>query len=166
MRKGFTLIELFMAVVILGIISVGSFIAIYSFRGQNLQAAAERVAADLRFARGLALSGNKWIGVAFFIEPANSYFLYETDGTTDTALKDPTDPGKNYQINLANDYEQVLLTSVVAGGVSKIEFSPLGVPYLDKSGSSLGSVAVITLSNGNSQTTVQVEPETGRVVKP
>lgn len=166
MRKGFTLVELFMVILILGLISVGVFIAIFSFRRYYLQAAAERVAADLRFARGLALTGSKWIGVAFFADPVNTYFIYETDGTTDTALPNPTDQTKNYLISLAQDYEQVVILSVLSGGGNKVEFSPLGVPYSDKEGGKLTTAAVITLSNNTDQVTVRVEPETGRVVKP
>jgi prepilin-type N-terminal cleavage/methylation domain-containing protein len=166
MRRGFTLIELFLVVVILGIISVTGAIAFFSFRGQHLNAAAERVAADLRFARALSLSSNKWIGVAFFVAPVNSYFLYETDGTTDTPLSDPAGSGGNYLVTLANHYENVVLFSVDIAAGTKVEFSPLGTPYQDKAGSPLATAAVITLANDNAQTTVRIEPETGRVVRP
>jgi len=158
--KGFTLIELVMVIVILGIVSVVGFIAISSYQTQHLYAAAERIAGDLRYAKNLALTSTKWHGVAFDAGN-NTYRLYETDGEIDTAIKSPINPSTDYVVDLSDDYKGVTMSDVDIDDGIQVEFSPLGVPYTDKkTGNAILSVGIITLSD---DVTIRIAVETGRV---
>ena len=69
MKKGFTLIEL---IVVIGIMSLVSFIAISSARNflfkTRLESSAENIAATLRWARRLAITERKKYKVVFDLE--------------------------------------------------------------------------------------------------
>lgn len=170
-RKGWTLIELIMVMVLLGIVSVVAFINISSYRTQHLYAAAERIANDLRYVKNLALTTSKWHGVSF---TSSTYTLYETDGVIDTTLKSLISPAQGYVVNLGTDYHGVSISALVNLAGAKVEFSPLGVPYTDKNGFALVSTAQIVLSGtgasggcascgGTAFLSVYIDPQTGRI---
>jgi len=162
-RRGWTLIELVMVLVLLVIVGVVSFAAIDSYRTQYLRAAAERIANDLSYAKNLAQTSSTWHGVSFSITPLNSYSLYTTDGAIDTAIKSPQDPDQDYGVDIESDYSGVLISNVNIGAGSKVEFDPYGVPYTDKTGSALTADGVITLSIAGSTMTVMISAGTGRI---
>ncbi|MDI6731761.1 MAG: hypothetical protein QME05_04190 [Candidatus Margulisbacteria bacterium] len=89
--------------------------------------------------------------------------LYETNGTTDTAIKNPQDPGQNFTVNVFEENDGVSISSVDIQSGTKVEFDPHGVPYTDKTGSALTADGVITLSIAGSSVTVRIEAETGRI---
>jgi Tfp pilus assembly protein FimT len=165
-RKSFTLVELVIIIVITSILAVACFVAISSYQTQYLRAAAERIVNDLRDAKNQALSSTKWTGVIFQLPPANTYSVYTTDGTSDTLIKSPQDPGRDFTVNVAGDYPGVSISGANFDGGNKVEFSPLGVPYPDKSGSALAGTGIVTLSKGSATLTVDVDPQTGRVYIP
>ncbi|MFC1571385.1 Tfp pilus assembly protein FimT/FimU [Candidatus Margulisiibacteriota bacterium] len=161
-QRAFTLIELVMVIALLGILAVASFVAIGSFQSQHLNAAAERVAADLRYAKNLALTKTVWHGV-IYNTGTEVYEIYQTDGTTDTLIKKPEDLNQDFSVDLDNDYDGVGISSADIDSGSKVEFDPYGVPFTDKNGNAITSVGIITLSGGGSSVTVRIAPETGRV---
>lgn len=163
-RPAFTFIEMVMVIVLLGIVLAIGFVSINSYQTHHQRTAAERIANDLRMARNLALSSAKWHGV-IFSTINNNYSVYSTDGTTDTLLKKTYDPGQDYIVNIASDYQNVVISSVSIGGVGvKVEFDPYGVPWTDKNGSQLGSNGIITLTAGDGSTSnILIEPNTGRI---
>lgn len=156
------MIELVMVIVLLGIIAVTSFVVIRSYQTHHLYAAAERIAADLRYAKNLALTTTKWHGASFNLL-TDTYQLYETDGATDTVIEKPEDPAEGFVVDLANEYRGVGISSVNIDGGNKVEFSPLGIPYTDRNGSAIASTATITLSSGGSSVRVQIAPQSGRI---
>ncbi|MBU0686856.1 MAG: GspH/FimT family pseudopilin [Candidatus Margulisbacteria bacterium] len=169
-KQAFTLIELVIVMVLLGIVAAVGFISLDSLPNQNLYAAAEKVAADLRYAKNLALSSSQWHGVKFDTWD-EEYEVYVTDGSTDTVIKKPEDPSQNFAVDLPAEFQDVEIDSVT--GISdKIEFSPLGVPYDDKNGSPFASTFTVELNYGGGwfgcggsspSIYVRVAPETGRV---
>lgn len=161
--KGYTLIELLVSMVIIAIIALVGAIVFNSFRTQHLWSAAERVGSDLRYARNLALATGRWHGVEFFPHPANSYYVYETDGATDTTLKDPTDSSRNHYVVLNSVYQNIIISGANIQSGSKVEFSPLGQPFDDKNGSPLAGEGTVSLSDGGATVTVRIVPEVGRV---
>ncbi|MFA6548526.1 MAG: GspH/FimT family pseudopilin [Candidatus Margulisiibacteriota bacterium] len=164
--KGHTLIELIIIMVLLSILSITSFIALNSYRAQYLRAAAERLVSDLNYAKNYALSSTQWTGMAFQVTPNNTYSVYTTDGVADVTIKSPQDPGRDFAVSVPADYPGVEIDSVNIGGGSKVEFSPLGVPYPDKSSAALAATGTIVLSKSGSTITVDIAPETGRVYIP
>ena len=87
--NGFTLVEIIVVVVILGIAAL---IAVPMFSGaadMQVRSAANRVAADLDYAKGLAVTHQKNYSVVFY--PASeSYDIRET--VADTIVKNPVRP--------------------------------------------------------------------------
>lgn len=162
-NKGFTVIELVTILVVVGIMAVFAFIALNPHKGVKLDAAAKKVAADLMYTRNLAFSTAKWYGVSFEVEPANTYTVYETDGITDTVIPNPSQPGRDFVVDLYDYYEGVSINSVNIGGGSKVEFSPLGIPYNDKSGSAITGTGVVTIEYSGLTKTIQITPNTGRI---
>ena len=55
------------------------------------------------------------------------------------------------------------ITAVDIGGGNKVEFNPMGTPYLDKTGAALAGTGTITLSSGGVTKVVQIFKNTGRV---
>ena len=96
------MIELVVVLVVLGVIAVFVSISLNSNKAVKLHAGAEKVAADLQYVRNLALSTAKWYGISFAVDPANTYTVYETDGTTDTVIENPANLGKDFMIDLMN----------------------------------------------------------------
>jgi len=157
------MVELLLVVIMVTIIAIIGAVAYGSFRFQNLMAAAEKVTADLRYAKNLALTTNEWHGAAFQPAPANTYNLYLTDGTNDTVIHDPEDPGRDFYVALSNLYHGITINAVDIGGGQAVEFNPLGVPYTDQNGSVLTANGTITLSDGGTMVTIIIAAETGRI---
>lgn len=160
-RKAFVLIELVAVMVILGVLSASSVIIISNLiSGIQLSAAADRLAADIRYAQGLANAEGRRHGVVFSISPQNCYAVYTTTGT----VENPGKPGNPFVVDLGADFSTSIASVEINGG-SKVEFNPLGAPY-DANGSALLQEAAISLNKGGSAKSVRITPRTGRVYIP
>jgi prepilin-type N-terminal cleavage/methylation domain-containing protein len=158
--RGFTLVELILVVLILGIAALVAVPMFSSAADIQVRATANRIAADLDYARGLAITRQKHYAVVF--DRANEIYDIR-DAATDTVITNPLD-NRPFTVNLANDSR--------SGGVNivstdftddTIEFDYLGTPYAG--GSQLNAQGVITLRSrdGSFSLTVTVEPMTGCV---
>ncbi|KPJ65670.1 hypothetical protein AMJ44_09690 [candidate division WOR-1 bacterium DG_54_3] len=164
--KGFTVIELVVIVVIIGILSVFVFIAMNPYKGIRLEAAAKKVAADLQYARNLALSTAGWYGVSFEADPVNTYRVYQTDGATDTPIENPAQLGKDFVVDLHDYYGGVTISGVNIAGGNKVEFHPLGIPYGDKNGVPIATAGIITVGYAGLTRSIEITPNTGRISIP
>ena len=165
-RRGFTIVELVIIIVVIGILSIFVFMALNPYRAIKLDAAAKKVAADLLYTRNLALSTAKWYGVSFEVNPVNTYRVYETDGSTDIPIENPAQLGKDFVVDLYDYYDGVKITGVNIGGGNKVEFHPLGTPYNDRGGSAIALTGVVTIEYRGATRTVQITPNTGRISTP
>jgi prepilin-type N-terminal cleavage/methylation domain-containing protein len=161
--KGFTLIEIVIVLMLAGVLSAFALISLDPSRGVKLEAAARKVKADLMYTRSMALSMAKWYGISFEADPANTYSVYQTDGTSDTIIQNPAQLGEDFIISLHDYYSGVKICSVNIGGGNKIEFHPLGTPYPDRNGSPLAGVCLVTLECQGLTRTILITPNTGRI---
>jgi len=157
--KGYTLIEIVLVIAVISILSVSIFVYINYSKTFNLDAGTSKVAADLRYAQNLSMSTAQFSGVSF---EGNTYFIYTTTGTEDTLVNNPADFGRSLQVDLFHDFG-ISIASVLIGGGNKVEFSPLGQPYSDKTGSILSTESAIILSVGSDTKTITITPNTGKV---
>lgn len=163
-RRGFTIIELIVILVILGVLALFAFLTISPYRAVKLEAAAKKVAADLLFAKNLALSTSKWHGVSFEADPVNTYRVYLKEDSTAIPIEDPSQLGKDFVVDLYDYYSGVTIASVSIAGGNRVEFHPLGTPYDNRGGSAIASTGEVTLNYGGYTKTVYIMPGTGRIV--
>ena len=163
MRKGFTIVEAVIVMVIIGIFSTISVVVIGgAIRQIQLGGATDRMASDLRYAQTMASSTGSWYGVSVEANPLNLYTIYTTTGTKDTLADNPAKSGTSFTVNVNTNYE-VLIGSVNIAGGKKVEFSPLGTPYTDRYGTALTADGTITLSKESISKTIHISPGAGRV---
>lgn len=147
--RAFTLLEL---VLVLSIIGVLSAIAVPKFQRslakQRADAAANRIAADLRYARKLAMQQSSRQGVIFARSPGHdSYGMAGVSGLEN--------PASAYRVSLSDEPYNASFLSVSFGGTLTISFDGYGVP--DNGGS-------VVVQAGEFTRTVSVDAVTGEVV--
>lgn len=161
-KSGFTMIELVMGIplllLLLAFVAVSIWDTIYTFR---LSAASANVLHDIRFAQQLAMNQNTWHGIEFSADPLNQYHVYTTNGVQDSDVPNPANRAEPLVVNVNNLFG-VKIEMIDIGGGSKVEFNPMGKPYLDKNGSSLSEEASVVLSCGGKNRTIHILKDTGR----
>ena len=162
-KKGVTLIELVITAVALSILATLVFIALDPYRSVRLQSATSKLSLDLLYVRNLALSTAKWYGISFDADPVNTYTVYQTDGVADTVITDPSRPGEDFVIDINDYYNGVVISGLILGGGSKLEFDPLGTPFDDRLGLAFTREVAVVLSYRTLSREVRVAPETGRI---
>jgi prepilin-type N-terminal cleavage/methylation domain-containing protein len=148
---GFTLVELLVVIVILSIAALIAIPMLSSAGEIQVSSAADMIAADLEYAKSMAVSRQKTYKVIF--DSANeSYRIEDGNGI----IMHPVNIGKIYELNFKTDnrVNQVKINSVDFGGASQVEFNYLGSP------SSGGTVALIA---GGKTIVINVEAATGYV---
>ncbi|MCA9233915.1 MAG: hypothetical protein KDA44_00490 [Planctomycetales bacterium] len=148
-RRAFTFIDLTISVLILGILAaVASPKFIAALNKQRVEAAAERVRADLQLARTTALALSTSQSVAF--DPATETYLA-------AGLANVNRPGAAYSVDLSDSPYAADIVSADFGGSATVVFDHYGAP--DHGG-------VVTFGSGSYQQTVTLWAETGRASIP
>ncbi len=160
-RKAFSLIELVMVIVVLGILAVAIITASTSKGSIRLHAACQRVASDLRYVQQMAIAQQVRFGISFD-PPDESYIGYRIN--TSNRISDPHTRGDlEIEFDEMSQYNDIRILSTNFSG-NDIEFDSLGAPY-NGSGVALSSRGIITLetADGEYSKTVTIEPDTGKV---
>jgi prepilin-type N-terminal cleavage/methylation domain-containing protein len=148
-RNGFTLIEIIIVIVIISIAALLVIPMMSSAGDIQVRAAADMIAADLEYAKSMAISRQKTYKV-IFDTVAESYRLADATGIT---ITHPVNAGKPYAVNFKADsrVNQVNIDSVSFAG-SEVDFDSVGSP---------NSGGKIVLKAGGKTVTVSVEAGTG-----
>lgn len=156
---GFTLIEVIIVLMIIGIISAIAIPLYTSASSVQLKTAANMVASDLEYAKNLAMSTGKNYSVVF----DNSTESYSINDANGQVISHPVRIGASYIVNFATDnrLNKVDIANASFGLTSTVKFDYLGTPF-DGSGNPLNSGFVRLRAEGNTLT-VRVEPVTGYV---
>ena len=152
-KNGFTLIEIIIVVVILSIAALLAIPMLGNSGDIQVRAAGDMIAADLEYAKGMAVSRQKPYTVVFS-DSAESYSIKDANGTV---IKHPVN-GKPYSVNFTTDsrISQVNISSLVDfGGTSQVEFDSVGKP--------VNGGGKIFLAGGGKTVTVSVDAVTGYI---
>jgi prepilin-type N-terminal cleavage/methylation domain-containing protein len=165
--SAFTLVEILVVVVILGIASV---IVLPSLGGRgdiNAAAAARVLMADLVYAQNLSIVKQKPHFVRF---EGQTYSLWTRDSGSLVRVKHPVrneDFIVTFGAGGTSGLENVAFGEISIGGQPDIGFDELGSPLAANASAdtvaALASSASFTITSGNDSVIVRVEPFTGEV---
>lgn len=124
-RSAFSLIEMVIVMVIMAIAAVVAIPMMSSAGTVQLRSAANMIAADLEYAKSMAISRQKTYSVVFD-KNVESYQIEDSSGI----ITHPVKKGFSYIINFKNDsrLSKVDILNVNFAGVSKVSFDYLGSP--------------------------------------
>ena len=154
----FTLVEVIIVLVIIGIISAVAVPLYTSAASVQLKTAADMIACDLEYAKSMAMSTGRNHSV-FFDASAKEYRIKDASGD----VNHPVHIGANYIVSFATDsrLNKVDIVSTTFGS-NTVKFDYLGTPS-DGAGTALNSSGSVQLRAGGNILTVKVEPVTGYV---
>lgn len=157
--SGFTLVELLIVIVIIAIAALTAIPMMSSAASVQIRSAANMIAADLEYAKSMAISRAQYFSVVFD-KNTESYWIEDQSGNV---LPHPVKKGFDYVIDFQNDgrLNKVDIADVDFDGTNEVKFDYLGSPW-NGSSTPLNS-GVISLQAGGTTTTVIVEPVTGFV---
>jgi prepilin-type N-terminal cleavage/methylation domain-containing protein len=151
--KGFTLIELVIVLVILGILSTGAYVQ-WNAAKTNLGAEADKLAQAIRYTQSLSMTKNQ------------RYRLVETSSTTYQITNSSGTP----IIQPSGNTTVTLYSGISFGTFSNlpnnlIVFDSKGIPYTDTGtpGAALSATATMTLTASGTTKSITIAPQTGRV---
>jgi len=159
--RGFSLTELIVIIAILGILSWLAFPKMSAMDEIKLDAAARRLAGDLRYAQSLAMSRRVIHGVLF--DPAlGKYTVFAPNPAT--PITDPADRARTMIVDYTSrtEFKGVLVQSATFGTTPGVTFDYFGVPR-DTAGVDLSSTGTVVLTYQGQTDTVFVAPQTGMV---
>jgi prepilin-type N-terminal cleavage/methylation domain-containing protein len=155
-RSGFTVIEILIVTVIIVIAAMMVMPMMGSSASMQLRSAANIIAADLEYAKSMAISRQK-IYAVIFNEATESYQIEDPDGI----INHPVKKGFQYIVNFSNDsrLDMVDIFDADFDGTNEIKFDYLGSPY-NGNDTNLNN-GLITLRARDMSTTITIEPVTG-----
>jgi len=158
---GFTLIELVLVIALMAILAWIAYPKIAVLSEIRLDAAARRVAADLRYAQNRSI-GTRMVHGLYFEPALGRYTVYAP--TVATPITDPGDRGRTLRVTFAQkvEYRGVAITSATFGATRAVSFDYFGVPR-DSGGSDLAATGRVILTYQGQSDTVEVAPGTGAV---
>lgn len=150
-HRGFTIIEILIVIVILAIAAMTAIPMISSAGSIQVRSVANMIAADLEYAKSLAITKGQRFTVVFDTI-SDSYSIEDQSGTT---ISHPVKKGFEYVIDLESEgLDRVEITGANFSGGSEVEFDYLGSP--DNGG-------VVTVQGGSRTLTISVEAVTGYI---
>ena len=156
--RSFTVVEIIIVVVIITIAAMVAIPMMTSAASVQIRSAANMIAADLEYAKSMAISRQKMYAVVFD-KSTESYQIEDPNGVIDHPVK----KGFKYIVNFSGDgrLSKVDIVEVDFDPDSShtIKFDYLGSPY-NGSDNPLNS-GVIKLQAGDTKVRINVEPVTG-----
>ncbi|MCP4711390.1 MAG: prepilin-type N-terminal cleavage/methylation domain-containing protein [Planctomycetes bacterium] len=161
---GFTLAEVIVVVVILGIAATVIIPMISDTSGMRVTSAARHISSTILFAQTSAISNQQHLQIVFDSD-AETYEVQDADGVV---IPDPIIPGKNLRTDYLNDprLQNIRIETANFDGGAKIWFDRLGMPYSGPNKDNLNALNAgsVIVQSGDNTMTITVEPITGRIL--
>jgi prepilin-type N-terminal cleavage/methylation domain-containing protein len=150
---GFTLIEIIIVIVILAIAAMTVIPMLSSAGSVQIRSAANIIAADLEYAKSMAISRGQNYYIEFD-EASESYSIYKEGDAS--PIDHPVKKGFPYTIDFKNDsrLNKVDITNVNFNSTDRVTFNCLGSPV---------NGGTINLNADGITATITVEPVTGYI---
>ena len=158
-REAFTLVEILVVVVILGIAMVMAVPMFSSAASVQVDSAANMIASDLEYARSMAITKQQSYGAQFYVD-TDKYRIIDHNSNV---VEHPINRG-NFEIIFPSqrNLNQVDISGIDIDGSDKVSFDYLGSPF-NNTGTAMNNEGVITISAGGITKTVRISPVTGYV---
>jgi MSHA pilin protein MshC len=127
-RKGFTIIELVMVIVLIGILAVYAAPKLRSISTMNAGAFTDKMLADIRYAQNLAMTRNLRSRVSFAI---TSYAIKTSTTSTCSAFTPATDPatGQPFTVDVTLAPYSGAGITLSLPAMTCLEYNSIGQPY-------------------------------------
>ena len=157
--RAFTIIEILIVVVLLAIAGMMVVPMMSSAASIQIESAANIVAADLEYAKSMAISRGQNFSVVF----DKAAETYQIKDQNDNVIPHPVKKGFNYVIDFRNDrrLNRVDIFDANFDATNEVKFDYLGSP-LNGNDTPLNS-GVISLQAAGVTKTIRVEPVTGYI---
>ena len=166
--RSFTMVELVIVVVIIGILGVMAFPRVDIFRVLKFQAAGKKVLSDIRYAQSVAVLNHLYTGIQFS-PGSNVYAAYFSNNAPPVNsnwpfLQDPLSRA-NMVVNYTNDpqYKGVAIVSSAFGSGNMVVFNTDGAPVDWVSGNALTTNGTVVLRYSGETINVNVAAKSGKV---
>ena len=148
--RGFTLVEIVIVVIIIGIAALVTVPMMSSAASMQIRSAANMIAADLEYARSMAISR----GQNYSVEFDTGTERYRIKDQAGNVIPHPVKKGFSYEIDFQNEsrLSRVDIAKVDFNATSTVQFECLGSP--DNGGA-------VVIQAGAATRTILVEPVTG-----
>jgi prepilin-type N-terminal cleavage/methylation domain-containing protein len=162
---GFTLIELMIVIVILGVAAAIVIPMASSAASMQIRSAVNMMAADLEYAKSMAIGTGQAHSVVFDAANERYWIVRGYQGADTDAIEHPVKKGFPYVISFASDGRlsqvEIVSTDFNGNGNNIVSFDYLGSPYKGGAIPAALNSGVVTLQAGEAGRTVRVEPVTG-----
>ncbi|MFA5239932.1 MAG: GspH/FimT family pseudopilin [Phycisphaerae bacterium] len=155
---GFTLAEVLLVVLIIAIAAMIAVPMIGSSADMQIRSAANMIAADLEYAKSMAIGRQKNYSVVF--NPAGGYYeVHDPNGI----IEHPVKKGFDYKVDFSSNsrLNNVVIDSADFDSSNTITFDYLGSPYSGSGISNPLNGGTISIRAGNFTMNINVEPVTG-----
>ena len=156
LKKAFTMVEIIVVVIILSIASLIAIPMLSSAASTQVRSAANVLAADIEYAKNLAISRQKDYSIVFDV--ANN--TYEIQDENANVIDHPM-TGRSYTVNFANEsrLSRVTIGSVSFDSSATLTYDYLGSPYNGAS-TPLNSGQIVLEADDYSMT-IEIQAVTG-----
>jgi Tfp pilus assembly protein FimT len=161
--RAFTIIEILIVVVLLAIAGMMVVPMMSSAASIQIESAANIVAADLEYAKSMAISRGQNFSVVFD-ETTESYQIFKNQGGILVPIDHPVKKGFKYVVNFSSDsrLNRVYIFDANFDGTNTVQFDYLGSP-INGNNTPLMNSGVISLQAAGITKTIRVEPVTGYI---